>query len=362
MEFGLRQQLTTPRQSQACALAQQRLGRTSNWMSSLMVAMNSARMSCSRCRSCASFLRKSTVRRLNVRHPNSMIVWMISTYAGAGFQDGRCARARGHVARHRVSSYERSDLRVSGTTAQRQSRIDHEYLNPRRKREVSAGESIAIRKYKHTQGGCALRPRAAHQDDDLEAGDEAQHDEAAPEVLVLLGYQVEEDPRQDQGVQDARREQLEHVLGDDAAQHEEHEEQRRDLRSSDYRVCRQDHAHVLQMQMACIGARVMFVLIVLWKGLQPVTQRVTVSGLHAGSIEGAEPEMRLQKEAQRRTPSATEMCRDSSMAPAGRLTDQAQYPTTRPKSRNDRSTSRYDVRGSESRNVLQLSWNGVPSC
>ena len=36
-----------------------------------------------------------------------------------------------------------------------------------------------------------------------------------------------------------------------------------------------------------------------------------------------------------RTPSATEMWRDSSMAPAGRLTDQAQYASTRPKSTSD---------------------------
>ena len=50
------------------------------------------------------------------------------------------------------------------------------------------------------------------------------------------------------------------------------------------------------------------------------------------------------------------------MAPAGRLTDQAQYPHTRPRSTSDRSTRRYDVRGSESRNVFQLSWNGLPSC
>ena len=55
--------------------------RTSNWMSSLMVAMNRARMSCSRCRACASFLRKSTDSRLNVRHPNSIMVRMMSACA-----------------------------------------------------------------------------------------------------------------------------------------------------------------------------------------------------------------------------------------------------------------------------------------
>ena len=51
-----------------------------------------------------------------------------------------------------------------------------------------------------------------------------------------------------------------------------------------------------------------------------------------------------------RTPSATAMCSDSSMAPAGRLTDQAQYAMTRPRSTSDTATRRYDVRGSESRN------------
>ena len=105
------------RAAQLLLLAPPSMARTSNWMSSLMVAMNRARMSCSRCRARASFFRKSTDSRLNVRHPNSMMVRIMSAYActrvGQRVVRGRSATrqdcllvalqlhaARGHVCEH----------------------------------------------------------------------------------------------------------------------------------------------------------------------------------------------------------------------------------------------------------------------